>query len=202
MCEEMEREELKRQARVVDMMLTMHSILAGRYHRRAQMLEISLMTVSIVLIAMTFVDPQVLTFFSISPEKARVLVGTCSILVFVLSIVSLIVDWKGLATQHRGAFKSLIPLKSEWRDLISNYNNHDERFRGEFARKSALILGNLIPIPDMQFNRLKACHLRKVMLSKLITANPGSSVPLLRLRLWYRTNRKALSVKPPDELAK
>src|SRR5437667_89052 len=143
----MERADLKSQARVVDMMLTMHSILASRYRTRAQTLEISLIAISVALVATTFLDPQVLSFLSISPERARILIGTSSILVLFLSVLSLIVDWKGRATQHREAFNTLIPLKSEWRDILSNYDDLDERTRADFGRRSALILGALIPIP-------------------------------------------------------
>jgi len=194
----MQRDDLKRQAGVVDMMLTMHSILASRYKTKAQTLEISLIAISILLVASTFLDPQVLSFFSTSPEKARIFIGTCSILVLFLSVVTLIVDWKGRAIQHREAFNTLIPLKSEWRDILSNYDNHDERTRADFGKRSALILGTLIPIPDAQFNRLKARHLRKVELSKLISANAGSSVILLRFRLWLGSSRKALTKCPKE----
>lgn len=195
----MDREELKQQAKVVDMMLTMHSILADRYHRRAQILDISLVAVSTILVALTFLDPRILIHLNIQPESARILIGLCSILVFLLSIIALIVDWKGKARQHREAFNTFIPLKFEWRDLLTSYEEYDDRYKAEFSRKSALILGNLVPIPDSQFNRLKARHHRKVMLSKMISAHPGSSATVLRLRLWCRRNRKALNAELPDE---
>jgi hypothetical protein len=181
------------------MMLTMHSILANRYRRRSQFLELSMLAISTVLVALTFVDPQVLSYFNIQADTARVLLGICSILVFFLSIVSLVVNWKGKSTQHREAFNTLISLKSEWREVRSSFDDLDERSRGEFARKSSLILSTLIPIPDVQFNRLKAQHYRKVELSKLISTHPGTSITLLRARLWWRSNRRALSVKLPDE---
>jgi hypothetical protein len=194
----MHRDEIKAQAKVVDMMLTMHSILANRYLKRSQILEISMMAVSAVLLALTFADQQVLSYFSLSSATARILIGISSIVVFILSIVALIVDWKGKATQHRAAFNTLIPLKSEWREMLSNYNDHDEQVRSEFIDRSALILGHLIPIPDEHFNRLKAQHYRKVMLSKMISAHPGSSVLVLRFYLWYRSNHKALQANLPN----
>lgn len=95
--------------------------------------------------------------------------------------MSLVVDWKGKGMQHREAFNTLIPLKSEWREARSSFDDLDERSRAEFARKSSLILGTLIPIPDAQFNRLKAQHYKKVALSKLISSHPGSSPILLHL---------------------
>jgi hypothetical protein len=191
------REELKRQSRVVDLMLTMHSILAIEYKRRAQALEISLLASSILLVALTFVDTEVRKYFSISTETAKIAIGIFSIFIFFLSAVSLVVNWKGKATEHDNAFRALIPLKSEWREILTADEYYDERQSLEFSRKPALIMGTLIPIPDAKFNRLKARHQRKVVLSKLVSAHPGSSVVLLRLCLSYRTNKKAWNPKLP-----
>jgi hypothetical protein len=188
----MQKDELKRQANVVDMMLTMHSILASRFNRLSQLLELSMLAISTILVTITFVDPIVINYLNIKTENARIAIGTSAILVFFLSIVSLIVDWKGKATQHREAFNTLIPLKTEWREVITFINVQDDRSRADFARKSALILGNLIPIPDSKFNDLKAQHYHKIMLSKLISNHPGSSVILLRLCLWWRSNCKVI----------
>jgi hypothetical protein len=192
------RDELKRQSKVVDLMLTMHSILAGEYQRKAQALELTLLASSIVLVSLTFVDNTVLNYFSISTEAARVIIGICSIIIFLLSTVSLVVDWKGKATEHRKAFGALIPLKSEWREILAAGDLYDDRAALEFSRKSALIMGTLTPIPDAQFNRLKARHYKKVMLSKLVSAHPGSSVLLLRLCLSYRTNTKSWNLRIPN----
>ncbi len=189
------RDELKRQSKVVDMMLTMHSILASRYQRRAQALEISLLVSSIVLVAFTFVDASFLKYLSLTAEASRIIIGVFSILIFVLSIVSLVVNWKGKATEHENAFGALLPLKSEWREILTADEYYDERAALEFSRKSALIMSTLIPIPDAQFNRLKARHQKKVMLSKLISAHPGSSVTFLQLCIAYRTNRNAWNPK-------
>lgn len=194
-----QRQDFEQQAKVVDMMLTIHSILATRYYRKSQILELSMLAISTILVALTFVDPQILSFLNIHSDTARILIGVCSVLVFFLSIVSLIVDWKGKSAQHREAFKTLIPLKSEWREMRSSFDDLDERSRIEFVRKSALILGTITPIPDAQFNQLKAEHYKKVALSKLISAYPGSSTMLLRFKLWWQSNQKVLEAKNPDE---
>jgi hypothetical protein len=194
----MNKLELQNQSKVVDMMLTMHSILASRYKFRAQVLELSILGISIVLVATIFLDPQIISFFHTNTKSTRVLIGVCSILVFFFSIVSLIVDWKGRATQHREAFKILIPLKTEWREVLASYGENDERSRTEFVRKSSLIIGNLIPIPDAKFNKLKAYHYKKVELSKLISDHPGSSIIFLKLRIWLKSNWKAIKNNPSN----
>ena len=188
----MNKLELQNQSKVVDMMLTMHSILASRYKFRAQLLELSILGISIVLVATTFLDPQIISFFNINTQSTRVLIGACSILVFFFSIVSLIVDWKGKATLQREAFKTLIPLKAEWRDVLASYDEHDDRSRAEFTCKSSLIIGNLIPFPDAKFNNLKACHYKKIYLSKLISNHPGASIILLKLCIWFKSNSKTI----------
>ncbi len=180
------------------MMLTMHSILAARYFRKSKILELSIFAVSILLVALAFVDPKILTFFNFQIETARILIGLCSILVFFLSIVSLIVDWKGNAVQFREAFNTLIPLKSEWREILTKFDDLDERDILEFVRKSALILSTLIPIPDDKFNKLKATHYRKVELSKMISVLPGSNIIMLRFKIWWHTNTKLLKEKSED----
>jgi len=181
------------------MMLTMHSILAERYTRRSKLLEISMFAVSILLVASTFIDPKILSFLNFKADITRFIIGLCSIIVFFLSVVSLIVDWKGKAAQFREAFNTLIPLKSEWREILIKFEDLDERDILEFTRKSALILSNLIPIPDHQFNKLKAQHYRKVELSKMISQHPGSCVFLLRLKNFFKSNTDAIIRKHGDQ---
>jgi hypothetical protein len=97
-----------------------------------------------------------------------------------------------MATRHREAFNALVPLKAEWRELTASFEDLDERRCLEFTRRSALILRSLIPIPDSQFNWLKARHYSKVMVSKLISDHPGGSVVFLRLYLWWRGTWKGI----------
>lgn len=181
------------------MMLTGHSILARQYQFKAKALEILLAAASTVLVTLTFADAGVLAFFGMSAEAGRIVLGVCSILVFFLSIVSLIVDWEGKAGKHKEAFDMLVRQKAEWRDMLTNYDTYDPRGRAEFSKRSSLVLGNLIPIPDAKFNYLKARHHRKVLLSKTISANPGVSHLALRCRLFFRGIKKAFQAELPDD---
>lgn len=180
------------------MMVTGHSILARHYQFRAKALEILMAAASTVLVALTFADVGVLAFFGISADAGRIVLGVCSILVFFFSVVSLIVNWAGKASQHKEAFDALVRQKAEWRDMLTNYDTYDPRERAEFFRRSSLVIGNLIPIPDAKFNRLKARHHRKIVLSKTISANPGVSHLALRCRLFFRGIKKACQAEIPD----
>ena len=173
------------------MMITMHSSLADRYLRRAQALEITLLVCSILLVSCTFLDPKVLVYLSVSNESARVVIGLCSVAIFILATTALVVNWKGKATEHKKAFEALIPLKAECRRAQTAENEYKNEGVLDFNEKCSLIMGTLIPIPNSQFSRLKSQHERKVVLSKLISSHPGSSVFLLRFCLWYGANKKA-----------
>lgn len=184
----MERSELKKQAKVIDMMITMHSILANRYARKAKILEIGMFTGSIVLLSTVFLDPSILRYFHLEPETTRIIIGLSSIIIFFLSILSLIVDWKGRSVQHRDGFSTLVGLKSEYREILSSDENDENNNYKEFAKRSSLITRQIIPIPDSNFNNLKSYHYRKIEISKMIRSNPGSSIYLLRLKLLLKNN--------------
>jgi hypothetical protein len=55
----MQLDDLKRQAKVVDMMLTMHSVLTSRYQIGVQASDLTLLAYSTVILALTFIDPLV-----------------------------------------------------------------------------------------------------------------------------------------------
>src|SRR5215216_1092157 len=86
--------DIRRRARVVDMMLSMHSTLRDRYARWAAILDLVIFAGSLVLLATVLLDPRVLGFLRISDDGARVTMGLVSTLIFFLSIVALRVDWK------------------------------------------------------------------------------------------------------------
>lgn len=195
----MEKNRTIKQAKVIDMMITMHSVLADRYIRRSKILEVGMFAISIVLVSIIFLDPTVLSYFNIKPETARIVIGLSSIFIFFMSILLLIVDWKGKAVQHRDAFYTLVKLKTEWRDILTNFEEIDKRDLREFTNKSSLIVSQLTPIPDRCFNKLKSIHYKKIELSKMISQHPGSSVFLLQLKVLWRKNIRLLFKKGEEK---
>ena len=191
--------DVKRKLKVVDMMLTMHSILRIRFQRRAMILEIGLVSASSILLALTFIDSSALQALGIQPIEASLTISMCSVLVFILSIVALIVDWKGKAQQHADASNALSTLKSDWHEFLTFFDNYDDRDKSELTKRSALVLSSLAPIPESKFNRLKARHHKKVLLSKMISLYPGGSVSFLSACLWFRINKKVISCQSERE---
>ena len=195
----MDKSRIEKQAKVIDMMITMHSVLADRYARRSKILEVAMFTVSIVLISFVFLDPAVLSYFHLKSETARITTGLSSILIFLMSILLLIVDWKGKSVQHRDGFNTLVKLKNEWRDTLVNFEEIDKRNLREFTNKSSLITSQLAPIPDSCFNTLKSYHYKKVELSKMISKNPGSTIFILKLKILWDKNLEILFKKGGDK---
>ena len=184
----MEKQTFIDNTQVIDMMITMHSILAHKYNTRSKMIDISMFGVSILLVASTFFDPNILVDLKIDESSSKIIIGSSSIFIFFMSIISLIVDWKGRAMQHKEAFSALLRLKIEKKDIKQNYDSFDDNRIREFLSRSSLVMGQLIPIPDSHFNSLIAEHYNKVGLSKYIKKNSGSAFFFVRLKYYIRKN--------------
>lgn len=179
-------DELKRQHRVIDMMLTAHSALRDKNERRALSVDLFLLGSSVLLSITVFIDPEVLDSINLGPQTARIVIGVCSTLIFFLSLVGLRVDWKQKAAMHNKAAEELGRLKAACRTLIECDGQSDpERIRSQ-SRECAWTLNSLVKIPEGQFLRLKALHERKVKLSRMVSAYPGTPVFMLRFVLWLR----------------
>jgi len=188
----MEKEELERHYRVIDMMLTMHSQLRDSNQRWALLVDLIILTSSVVLVAAVFVDPGVVKFLHINPKGTRIVIGICSILIFILSLIRLRVDWKQEAEKHGYASEILGKLKAECRELLQAEGQPDVQRIKELNKECAWTVNSLPKIPESKFHRLKALHKRKIGLSKMIDANPGTSLLILRWVYWYRSTRDLL----------
>jgi hypothetical protein len=185
------REELDRQFRVIDMMLTMHAALRDRYGRRATSFDVFLVVLSIVLSAFAFADDKVTRVIGLDVESTKVGIGIASVLLLAASVAGMLVDWKGAKERHSRAVLILSRLKLETRAVRkivgregANGSEVPERWR-----ENARALDSLPEIPERDFVRLKAKHLRKVELSKLIDAYAALPLWVLRLILMRRSIR-------------
>ena len=95
--------ELARKFRVLDQTLSMHTTLRDRYARRALLVDALLLACSVVFCASAFASDQVLALLGGSPDRVRYFLKAFSIITFMLSVLSLRVDWKGIAAAHRQA---------------------------------------------------------------------------------------------------
>jgi len=176
-------EEYSRRLRILDMMLSAHSDLRDRNERRSTGLTLLIMVLSIMTTAVAFISGE--PDLSIGPFKAsvQVWVGLLSCGVFVLSIVELLVEWRRQAWAHDEAAQRLADLKATFRRARRDGQNvqSDVDLLDAYDHVMDALGALRVRIPEAQFNRLKARHLRKVALSKRVSARPERPSWLHRL---------------------
>ena len=188
-------DKIKHRRRIVDMLLSMHSHLRDRYSRRGLWLDVAILAGSVVLCTVTFLDPALLRWAGVSKESFRLVAGAVSALLFILSLVMLRVDWKEAAGRHARAVALLGELKERGR--AARGNDPDDSAVFDFIRAYDAVMKTVPPVPDHEFPKLKAYHLRKRALSEALDDAPHTPMWLLKLRLMGRDSRSALSSSGP-----
>jgi hypothetical protein len=187
--------ELTRRRRVVDQMLTAHSVLRDRYARRAATVDLGGLAFSVIICLLTFVDPTLLRYFGADDILARIATGLSAACVFFVSLVQLRVDWKTRSAEHERAVERLARAKALYRrtkyDLENPHDGSKVEPRDTFQEVD-LLLEDVTAIPDNEFVALKAIHNRKVIASRIVDRYPGTSLLLVRCALWWRHTRDAL----------
>jgi hypothetical protein len=182
--------ELARKFRVLDQTLSMHTTLRDRYARRALLVDILLLACSVVFCASAFASDQVLTFLGGSPDRVRYLLKAFSVITFMLSVLSLRIDWKGIAAAHRQAAEKMSGALAVFRKYRRDDGSWDASAVGELDGIYWEAMRNCVSIPESAFLKLKARHLRKVEISKMLDSNPGCPVFVLRTMLYLSSLRK------------
>lgn len=175
--------ETDRQYDVVDQLLSMHSVLRDRYARRALVLNTSLVGVSLFLCVLAFVDHDVLRTVGVDPATSRVVLGLCGLVLLLLSITEFRVNWTHVASQHALAVGHLADLKAKFRTTSSDKASMGSQTCAMLTEAYHNTMRILPSIPDHEFNRLKAYHQFKRLLSSRISENPKAPNWLLHLQL-------------------
>ena len=175
--------ELARKFRVLDQTLSMHAALRDRYARRALFVDALLLACAVVFCASAFASDQVLALLGGAPDRVRYLLKGFSVFAFMLSVVSLRVDWKGIAAAHRQAAEKMSGALAVFRKYKRDDGSWDASIMGELDGVYWEAMRNCVSIPENDFLKLKARHLRKVEISKMLDSNPGCPVFVLRTML-------------------
>ena len=64
--------------------------------------------------------------------------------------------------------------------------DHEQEALARLSKHYEAVMGSIPEVPDLAFNRLKAAHLRKVEISKILSDQPGLSVRKARRTLKKR----------------
>lgn len=177
--------ELQRQYRVLQQTLSMHTMLRDRYTSLAMGLDMALLLGSLVLCGAAFVGDDLLRGIGLTESVTKGVMGGASLLVFFAALIGLRVGWKGKAERHRHAADRLTEGLSNFREARSEDDTWQEDCTADLNQLYWSIMRNVTPVPSNQFNRLKARHLRKVRISKMLDTSPGCPVCFVRLVvLW------------------
>jgi hypothetical protein len=177
-------EELRRKRRVLDQTLTGHSLLRDLYERRALVLTLLILALSIVATSVAFLSGE--STVSILGVRARVQtwVGVLTATIFFLTLIDLRVDWRQRAGAHNEAARRLGRLKGVFRVATVRDGVVDAGGVDLNADYDAT-MEQLPPIPDKRFLWVKAKHTRKVRASKLLDEHAGAPVWYVRLlAMW------------------
>ena len=185
------QDEIVRRHRVADQMISAHSALRDRYVWRALVVDGVMLVLSAVLCALVFAPQALVDTVGVSTRLAGLLVGWTSVGVFALSILQLRVAWKEKGADHCNAAIVLAETKAQL-SLLLRDANADTVEQARVLEIATLQGKSLRPIPEGEFLTMKAAHLRKVLLSRLLDRYPFASRLWLHTVLRFRHTRKAL----------
>lgn len=177
--------ELDRKFRVLNQMISMHAALRDRYARRALIIDSLLLVCAVVFCASAFATDSALAYLGGTPDRIRYIIRVSSVLAFMLSILSLKIDWKGKSANHKDAATRMSRAMAEFRRNRTEDGGWMAGCAEKLDSAYSEAADNSIPIPESAFVSLKTRHLRKVELSKMLDANPGCPLFVLRLRLLW-----------------
>lgn len=192
--------ELSRKFRVLDQTLSMHATLRDRYAERALLVDLLLLVCSVMFCATAFATDTALSHFGPTPDQVRYVLRVFSVLAFMLSVLSLRIDWKGKSATHRDAAAKMSRAVALFRKLRGADGTWPQECSAELDAVYSEAMLNSVPVPDAIFVKLKARHLRKVELSRMLDSNPGSPILLLRLLLLCRSLKHVFAVSKPNDL--
>ena len=187
----MSEKEVIRQFRVLDQTLSMHTILKRRYEILSLILDVVLLACAVIFCATTFARDDVFASIGLSPQKVYFVLGLASVAAFFGSLVGLRADWKGKSAQHRDAAQKLTRTLALFRELRQDDGTWPRDSWKDLHESYWEAMNNIVEVPSSKFAALKAKHLRKVRLSKMLDSAPGCPVILLRLVLLFRSAKEA-----------
>lgn len=188
--------DLLRTIRVSDQSCTGYAILRDRYRQWSLLLDLAILLLSLWLNAMVWVQPSIAEKLTPFGMRQDIWLGLLAISAFALSLLQILVNWKEKANSFHQAMLTLSTYVKELRPL---WNSEDNKQIENALIRYQTITEPLPPIPDSQFLELKKRHKIKILTSSFLDKHPGTSLTLLRVIVWFRSNKSALNWKEDDK---
>jgi len=186
------KEELDRKYRVINMMITMHSIMHHRYKTKSLIGSIFFLLTAIVLNVFTFFDYSYLSFIGLDENSIKNIIAIVSFVIFLLSVIFMLIEWSKKSEQHVQSMNQLSRLLNELRTIQkiedTSVLNHKTELFDELYNQ---IFETIPKIPDNKFNSLKASHYKKVELSKFIDKHKGKPFFVIKILFFYSKTFKS-----------
>lgn len=180
--------EIQRQRRLVDQMSTMHSLMRDRARLEGLLLVCVVLVASVVATAFAFAGgSDTVSIFGLKGQRSTWL-GWFAVATFSLTLVDLVLDRRGAAGRYGDAVRQLSTLKADYRTMPLPAVAVEECRR--LTELYQVAMEALPPLPERQFNRLKAKHLEKVEISRYLSNHPGLTARQAR-RAVHSTVRSA-----------
>jgi hypothetical protein len=172
----------------IDQGITAHSFLRDKFSRRAALLS-SLIIFGAALVTFLAVSSAgIKAALSLSDGGSEHLAGFLGFVVLLCAILELQCGWREKGSRHAEAANALARLKLLLaRDIGSDLVLTKARYT-ELQQAYENINDLVAKIPERRFLELKALHRRKVEISKFLDHHPGSSIILLKVKMWLRDN--------------
>jgi hypothetical protein len=165
--------------RLIDQSISMHAALRGRNQLIGTLLICAVLTALVVVVAFAFAGPNSsVTILRVTASRATWL-GWLAVGSAALTLIELVLDRRGAAQRHASAVRVLAVLKAEYR--VPPKPGEEAALAARLGERYVQAMDTVPPVPERSFNRLKAAHLRKVQVSKLLSENPGMAYWRARL---------------------
>lgn len=179
-------DHLKKLATKIDQMISQHSYLRDYYKCKSNVIDITIMSFSLILSVLVFADKETLINFIPCTDKPQIMIGLISIIILLLSIINWKIDWKRSENSHEIACNILSELKHKFNSIL----NSDKKYMEDNYQKAVNMyqtsLSKCCPIPESKFNITKRHHLKKVALSKAISNSPSANIFIVKFKLWFQ----------------
>jgi hypothetical protein len=172
----------------VDQGITAHSYLREKFARRGAIISAGIIIASALVTFLAVASVSIRTYLQLSNDHADHIIGLLGFIVLICAILELQIGWREKSSRHAEAAGALSRLKLIiTRELASDLTLTKARFN-ELQQAYESVNDLVAKIPENRFLELKALHKRKVEISKFLDKQPGSSVRLLKVKIWLRDN--------------